>query len=112
MYACTVALVALGIFVGFQVSAATAFGVSNGRTIRAERTSEARNFANFRPSCSTTLSGVIAEPESTLRDAVEDQLGEYGPTSYRYYRELGPTPTIIAGARRHGITHCFLLPNH
>lgn len=99
LYVKCLALLALGIFVVVQVTATIDFGVTNGRTTDTLGRQEAQFFVNRNrihvvdksPSCQTQLSILLlSAPGASLRDAARDQLGEFQPASYRYYRKLGP----------------------
>ena len=95
-------LFALAIFLAVQVTVATGFGLTNGRALSKFQNEEAQilvNGVNHRLSNSRHCQLVsaflwqIGGPKEflpTLHDAVEDQLGEFRPSSYRYYRALGP----------------------
>jgi hypothetical protein len=69
--------------------------VTYGRISAASRIGDARTFVNLYPSC-PLYSWVNFGSRAESRDAAEDHLGEYGPTTYRHYRELGPTPRDIS----------------
>jgi hypothetical protein len=91
------ALFALGILLVVQVTATTGFGLTNGRSTDTVSREEAQYFVNLNrshvvnnsPSCQIDLA-LLKEPDVTLREATMDQLGEFQPSSYRYYRKLGP----------------------
>jgi hypothetical protein len=109
VYATYLALVLLALFVLVQVSEATGFGLTNGRSTHASRIAEARFFVNVAPQCRESLPFLLV-PEATLRDAAEDHLGEFEPTSYLYYRELGESPSIVRAANKFGHFGCFRPP--
>ena len=50
---------------------------------------------NAYPSCVLFAIVPFFRSQTPIRDSQEDHLGEYGPTTYRYYRELGPTASDI-----------------
>lgn len=83
---------AFAIFLVVQVTDATAVGVTYGRSSYAVRIIITRAFVNAYPSCLlvSVLPG-FSVSQTILRDGAEDHLGEYGPTTYRHFRELGPT---------------------
>jgi hypothetical protein len=88
-------LSALAVFLLVQVTDATAVGVSYGRVSAAARIGDARAFVNTYPSCLLNSFVPFFRSRTVLRDGAEDHLGEYGPTTYRYFRELGPTANDI-----------------
>jgi hypothetical protein len=93
-------LAALAIFMVVQVVTATTFGVSNGRSGSALRVEFARLFVNATPTCVIVrIVPFYIHPESILRAGANDQLGEWGPTTYRHFRELGPTSHDIGWAK-------------
>jgi hypothetical protein len=89
----------LALFVVIQVSDSTSFGLSNGRDAYDLFTTDARLWVNLDRvpaqdrSCEINLvldtnlftGGPPWEP-------AKDHLGEFGPSSYHHYRELGPPP--------------------
>jgi hypothetical protein len=88
------------IFVVVQVAESTTFGVTNGRSSSEGRIATARLFVNASPSCAAVhLLPFLSVPQPVLRDMVQDHLGEFGPTTYRRYREMGPTPSEITLVR-------------
>lgn len=89
-------LSAFALFLVVQVTDATAVGVTHGRETSAARIIDARSFVNVYPSCAVFSVIPFFRSQSALRDAAEDHLGEYGPTTYRDFRELGPPPGDIA----------------
>jgi hypothetical protein len=94
------ALLALALFLVVQVTGATGFGLTNARTVSMSLTEEARLIVNEDrvPSqnryCETYVEFgyQAAWSASKMRIAAAEQLGEFRPTSYRYFRELGPPP--------------------
>jgi hypothetical protein len=91
---------ALTIFVVVQVIASTTFGLSNGRGGSAVRTEFAQLFVNASPTCVIMQSlPFYIHPEPVLRASAEDHLGEWGPTTYRHFRALGPTSYDIGMAK-------------
>lgn len=89
------ALFALGVFLVVQLTTSTGFGLTQGRDIDAYSREEAQFFVNLNrihvvnksPSCQTPLTILrLSDPGATLREATQDQLGEFQSTSYRYYR--------------------------
>jgi hypothetical protein len=92
------ALAVFAIFLVVQVTLATSAGVTYGRISSAARINDARAFVNAYPSCPLFALVPFFRSHSALRDASEDHLGEYGPTTDRSYRELGPSPSAIASA--------------
>ena len=80
-----------------QVTEATRFGVTNGRTTRTGRIVEAQFLVNASSdrTCETLEASIWGTPETTLVDAKEDHLGEFSPSLYRHYQALGP-PTVNA----------------
>ena len=96
----SVILAALTIFLVVQVTEATAFGVSNARNGSSVRIAYNRLYVNSYPSCVIVRRfPVFVVAEAELRDGAEDHLGEWGPTTYHYFRELGPTPDEITLAK-------------
>jgi hypothetical protein len=103
------AYMALAIFLVVQVVASTGFGLSSGQATRESRTTSARFFVNVDRvphavrGCNAYLL-IYAQPGAVLsfavrlRDATEDQLGEFRPASYSAYRALGPPALIPACA--------------
>jgi hypothetical protein len=94
------ALFALTVFLLIQVVATTGFGIANGRGTELGRYADAE-FAiavdayhpqNKEAICTNVLEFVLHFTVTTtqLRDASDDQLGEFRPPSYRAYRALGP----------------------
>ena len=89
---------ALALFLVVQVTGATGFGLSSGREISMSLTEEARLIVNedrLPPKdrlCENYVEFVdqAAWSTSKMRVASADQLGEFRPSSYRYYRDLGP----------------------
>ena len=97
-YGTYVALLGLAGFLAVQVTAATGFGLTNAQTTSALRKGEAQRYTEFvayypllykglSPSCLAILA-FLGAPEAMLRDAAEDQLGEFQPASYRHYLSL------------------------
>jgi hypothetical protein len=91
-YGTYLALFVLAVFLVVQVVAATGFGLTNGRSSSADR-----------------IILNLIEPRTTIHESTEDHLGEYGPTVFHHYRELGAPPDIlkIAGS---GGKRCLLPP--
>lgn len=94
-------ILALAVFVVIQVTTSTQFGLTNGRATQTLGREQAQFFVNIdremnkSPSCVHLMEAVAGVATSTgpnaiLHDAIEDHLGEFQPTSYRYYRDLGP----------------------
>jgi hypothetical protein len=110
VYGTYLALIALALFVVIQLSASTRFGLTNGRSTSTGRINEARYFVNAKPSCQRFETLILQEPMTTLRDAAEDHLGEFEPTSYRYYRGLGAPPFLVKAANEDKHFGCFLAP--
>ena len=101
------ASVALALFLVVQVTGATEFGLANGETTRMSRTEQAQLAVNLDqvPRNPEWRCEVFAEfqfqPSWSLervRDAARSQLGEFRPTLYRHYRELG-LPTLLPNCR-------------
>jgi hypothetical protein len=92
------------------VSESTRFGLTNGRSTSTARNDEARYFVNVKPSCQRFETLFLQEPMTRLRDAAEDHLGEFEPTSYRYYRGLGAPPFLVEAANEDKHVGCFLTP--
>jgi hypothetical protein len=91
---------ALAIFLVVQVVESTSFGVTNGRNGSALRVEFARLFVNSSPTCVIMRSvPFYIHPEAVLRASAEDHLGEWGPTTYRHFRNLGPTSYDIGLAK-------------
>jgi hypothetical protein len=99
------ALFLLAVFVVIQVSVSTSFGLTNGRAEDHFLTEQARLLINLDKvlvqdrSCEiTNVVWLGLVPASTyLREeklAAKDQLGEFQPNSYHYYRTLGPPPLL------------------
>ena len=110
VYGTYLALIALALFVVIQVSESTRFGLTNGRSTSTVRINEARYFVNAKPSCQRFETLFLQEPMTTLRDAAEDHLGEFEPTSHRYYRGLGAPPLLVEAANEDKHFGCFLPP--
>ncbi len=111
VYGTYLALFALALFVVVQSSEATRFGMTNGRSINMLWTIEARDYVNIYPSCN--LFKYVPDlnvSEATLLDSAEDHLGPYGSTTYRHFRELGPTPDAVIIVSKAGLAGCFLPP--
>jgi hypothetical protein len=96
----------LAVFLVVQVKEATDFGRVNGGVIHSAWSTSARFFVNAdRISAqdrSCLQSQVLffqagAQPSFAIRLewAMEDRLGEFEPSSYRYYRRLGPPPLLF-----------------
>lgn len=99
-YGSYLVLLALTVFLMTQVVATTGFGIENGQETELGRYADAE-FAvavdayhppNKEAICIKVLEFVLHFTVTTtqLRDASEDQLGEFRPPSYRAYRALGP----------------------
>jgi hypothetical protein len=97
----SVALLALAVVVVVQVTTSTQFGLNDGRADQTLGREQAQFFVNLdrevnkSPSCVLLMKSVAglvtsAGPDAILHDARKDQLGEFQPASYRYYRRLGP----------------------
>jgi hypothetical protein len=93
------ALCVLALFLTVQVTEATEFGLTNGRAVSESLTTEARLVVNEDRvpkkdlPCALVTELFFLQPgwsPSRIEDAREGQLGELDPSSYRYYRELGP----------------------
>ena len=103
----SLALLALALFLVVQVTGSTGFGLSSGRAISTSLTEEARLIVNedrLPPKvrlCENYVEFVdqAAWTASRMRVAAADQLGEFRPSSYRYYRDLGP-PTLFPGCSK------------
>lgn len=96
----------LAVFLVVQVKEATDFGRVNGGVIHSAWSTSARFFVNAdRISAhdrSCLQSQVLffqagAQPSFAIRLewAMEDRIGEFEPSSYRYYRRLGPPPLLF-----------------
>ena len=101
-----VPILVLAVFVVVQVFASTQFAFSNGREVHAAFDKSARLWVNLdrvpprERSCEVFL--VLNYGLFTLGPpaaAVADGLGEFRPSSYRHYRELGPPPLSPACIR-------------
>ncbi len=97
-----VALCAFALFLVVQVIAATGFGVTNGRATRQSLTDAARVVANqdrvpahvFVCELYVYFYYQSTWSLSKFEEVRHDQLGEFRPSSSRYYRQLGPvSPT-------------------
>ncbi len=97
----------LGVFLIVQVIGATEFGLTNGRTTSKSRTDQARLAVNEDrlPANPPWRCEVFAEFQfqpswspSRVRDAAAAQLGEFQPSWYRRYRQLG-LPTLVSACR-------------
>jgi hypothetical protein len=94
------AVFALAVFLVFQVTGATRFGLTNGRAARESLTDQARLVVNLgrvpsrAQACEYEVDFLFQAGSSfsRVRSAVKGHLGEFLPSSYRYYRELGPQP--------------------
>ena len=100
-----IALAGLAVFLTLQVAVATGFGLTNGRAMSSYVRDDAQLFVNGNRvperdlACEVyvallTQPGVSYSFALRLRDAVEDQLGEFRPSSLRYFQALGPPPTF------------------
>ncbi len=100
-----IALAGLAVFLTLQVAVATGFGLTNGRAMSKYLREDAQLFDNLKQvptadlACEeyvafSTQPGGGGGPSFGLNhhDAVEDQLGEFRPSSAAYYRALGPPP--------------------
>ena len=100
-------LLTLAIFLVVQTTVATGFGLNNGQLDREFLTNQARlvvNLDRIPPqdrSCEVNiyldLGTVNSKQPSAQRirkidEAATDQLGEFRPDSFRYFRKLGPPP--------------------
>ncbi len=102
-----VALCAFALFLVVQVTAATRFGVTNGQATHQALTDTARIVVNadrvstqlLRCELYVELYFEPALSPARLEDAREDHLGEFRPSSYRYYRQLGPLASLPACAQ-------------
>lgn len=103
-----VAILAVAMFVVIQVTVSTHFGLTHGPSTRELRTGLARYYVNVYRSCQGVP--ILRVPEPIARDAAEDQLGEYGPTAFRFFRELGPTPVLVQTFRAAHEPHCLRPP--
>jgi hypothetical protein len=91
-------IAALALFLVVQVTGATGFGLTNGRAISMSLTEEARLIVNLDrvPSQERLCEEYVefadqsAWSTSKMSAAAEDHLGEFLPSLYRYYQELGP----------------------
>ena len=99
----SVGLIALAIFLIVQVTVATGFGLVNGRATRRSRNQAAQLAVNQdRIPDRYRLCELYVEEFyhgaslSTIQAAAQDQLGEFQPSLYRFYRELGQ-PALFAG---------------
>lgn len=94
-YITWVIIFGLAIFVVVQVRVAIGFGLQNARLDHTYITDGARLAVNLDrlPIAQQTCELVsFFIPPSDIRDASEDQLGEFRPNTYRYYRKLGLPP--------------------
>ena len=57
----------------------------------------------MRPVCLSPFSLVSAYPRPILHDGAEDHLGEYGPTTYRHFRDAG-ADVVATSARPRTVT--------
>ena len=107
-YGTYLALGGLAAFLVVQVTAATGFGLTNGRSTSAKRTVEALTFVHFvanhplpykdlSPACQALLT-LLTENQAALRDAAKDHLGEFEPASYRHYLSI-PTEESVPACR-------------
>jgi hypothetical protein len=100
-YATWLSSLAVAIFLIVQATVATGFGVTNGRAIHGSGNEEARQLVNLNrvaPQYRVCEVYVLLVLSASFRDASEDRLGEFRPSSYRYYRGLGP-PKLFPGCR-------------
>jgi hypothetical protein len=99
----SLSLFAFAIFLAVQVTVATGFGLTNGRAFSKYQSGVAQIFVNanvnhqqlsssrFCQLLSVTLYPQPGEIKG-LHEAIEDRLGEFRPSSYRYFGALGPPP--------------------
>jgi hypothetical protein len=98
----------LAVFVVIQVREAIGFGRANGAVVHSAWSSSARFFVNSErvPSQDRAClqsqvlffqAGALPSFAIKLRAAQADQLGEFQPNSYRYYRRQGPPPDFFGG---------------
>jgi hypothetical protein len=83
---------ASAIFLVVQVTVATGFGLMNGRAIYNSTSESARIMDNVHHMPVQDLACeeyVLAFLGASFRDASKDQVGEFQPSSYRFYRGLG-----------------------
>lgn len=101
VYASWLALVGLAIFLCVQAETSTHFGLTNGRVFRLSTRGSAQFFVNLdrlppQDRACESYDFLLFQPGTfpgftlKLRNAARDQLGEFQPASYRYYRKLGP----------------------
>ena len=102
------ALVALAVLFVIQVVVSTQFGLTNGAGVRVQRIWLDRYYVNVYRSCETA--GILRVSEPMARYAVEDHLGEYEPTIFRYFRELGPAPGLAQAFGAADERHCLRPP--
>ena len=113
-YAGRLALIALAIFLVVQVREAIGFGLTNGSLGRSVMVGSARLFVNLdrvpadQRSCEldTTLffhPGALPSFAHKIHDAAQDQLGQFQPSSYHTYRELG-LPTLSPACTKSPVT--------
>jgi hypothetical protein len=107
------AVAVLAVFLVVQAKDATDYGRVNGAVIHSAWTTSARFFVNsdrvFAQDRSCLEGQVLlfqagAQPSFAIRLewAMEDRLGEFQSSSYKYYRRLGPPPLLFG--------HCTTAP--
>ncbi len=96
-----VALVALAIFICIQAVVATSVGLTAARNTQAYQVDGARLVTNLNRvppqyrDCELTQYLI---PVDEVRGAAENHLGEFGPTVYRYYLQLG-APALLSACK-------------
>jgi hypothetical protein len=112
VYVTYLALITLAIFLAVQVTTATNYGLSSSDADRNGRITEARvlvyrqfnRVISEERACQLALTLYFEPPEikQALGVAIADRLGEFRPSSDRYYHELGPPPVPPACKARYG----------
>ena len=99
-YGVYLALLGLAAFLVVQVTVATGFGLTNARTASSQRNAEALLFVSFVADYPSLYNGMssacravwglsLAVPAAMIRDAANDQLGEFQPALDRHYLSVG-----------------------
>jgi hypothetical protein len=101
-------LVVLAAFVAIQVKEAVGFGRANGAVVHSAWTGSARFFVNsdrvpsqeracLQSQVLFLQAGALPSFATKLRAAQADQLGEFQPNAYHFYRQQGPPPDLFGG---------------
>jgi hypothetical protein len=113
LYVYWLGLVVMTVFLVVQVKTATSFGLTNGRITHTLTSESARFFVNMDrvpvPDRSCLMSDILFFQAGALESfslklggAAHDNLGEFQPKSWHYYRSMGP-PAVPLGCSTKGI---------